>query len=296
NRIQSIIVCNRLSIVFNRLCSFFLNPRHLGAGIVATNTLFSEERRARILELVQERKKLVVSELCTVLGVSPATVRGDLRDLDREGLLVRTHGGAIEKARASFELTSNKRSTVNLAAKQAIAKSATQFVEDGDTIVLDTGTTTVELAKRLVSRRRLTVVTNDLQIAGVLEEVPGLEIVLLGGTLRKGYHCTVGPGALRLTHDLRVDTAFMATNSLSLAAGATTPDLHQAETKKAMISMARKIILLCDSSKIGRESFARFAGLDQIDVLVTEQLGDEARGVFEEQGMEVVVANGSKPG
>jgi len=263
---------------------------------VATNTLFSEERRARILELVQERKKLVVSELCTVLGVSPATVRGDLRDLDREGLLVRTHGGAIEKARASFELTSNKRSTVNLAAKQAIAKSATQFVEDGDTIVLDTGTTTVELAKRLVSRRRLTVVTNDLQIAGVLEEVPGLEIVLLGGTLRKGYHCTVGPGALRLTHDLRVDTAFMATNSLSLAAGATTPDLHQAETKKAMISMARKIILLCDSSKIGRESFARFAGLDQIDVLVTEQLGDEARGVFEEQGMEVVVANGSKPG
>jgi DeoR family fructose operon transcriptional repressor len=258
---------------------------------LATNTLFSEERRTRILELVHERKKLTVNELCAILGVSPATVRGDLRDLDREGLLVRTHGGAIEKSRASFELTSSKRSTVNLAAKQAIAKAAAQFVEDGDTIVLDTGTTTAELAQRLVSQQRLTVVTNDLQIAGILEGAPGVETVLLGGTLRKGYHCTVGPGGSGLTHNLRVDTAFMATNSLSLEAGATTPDLHQAEIKKAMISMARKIILLCDSSKIGRDSFARFGDLDQIDVLVTEQLGDEAHAVFEEQGIEVVIAD-----
>ena len=259
---------------------------------MATNVLFSEERRTRILELVHQRKKLTVKELCQILNVSAATVRGDLRDLDREGLLVRTHGGAIEMSRASFELTSSKRSTVNYTAKQAIAKAAEQFVEDGDTIVLDTGTTTVELSKRLVSLRRLTVVTNDLQIAGILEEVPGVEIVLLGGALRKGYHCTVGPGGLRMTRDLRVDKAFVATNSLSPDAGATTPDLQQAETKKAMISIARKVVLLCDSSKIGMESFARFADLDQIDVLVTEQLGDETRTVFEEQGIEVVVAQG----
>jgi len=263
---------------------------------LATTTLFSEERRTRILELVHERKKLTVHELCTILGVSAATVRADLRDLDREGLLVRTHGGAIARSRAGFELTSRKRSTVNLAAKQAIAKAAAELVEDGDTIVLDTGTTTVELAKRLASLRRLSVVTNDLQIAGLLEDVPGVEIVLLGGALRKGYHCTVGPGGLRMTGHLRVDTAFMATNSLSPDAGATTPDLHQAEIKKAMISIARKVILLCDSSKIGGESFARFADLDQIDVLVAEQVGDEARAVFEEQGIEVVVAGGGTSG
>lgn len=259
---------------------------------MATSALFSAERRTRILELVQDRKKLTVNELCAILNVSAATVRGDLRDLDREGLLVRTHGGAIEKSRASFELTSSKRSTVNLAAKQAIAKAAEGFVEDGDTILLDTGTTTVELAKRLVSPRRLTVVTNDLEIARILEEVPSVEIVLFGGSLRRGYHCTVGPEGLRMIGELRVDKAFMATNSLSPDAGAMTPDLQQAQTKKAMIAIARKVILLCDSSKIGRESFARFADLDQIAVLITEHLGDETRALFEDQGIEVVVAQG----
>jgi len=261
---------------------------------LATNVVFCAGRRTRILELIHERKKLTVNDLCELLHVSAATVRGDLRDLGREGLLVRTHGGAIEKSRASFELTSSKRSTVNLAAKQAIAKAAERFVEEGDTILLDTGTTTLELARRLVSLRRVTVVTNDLEIAQILEEVPGAEVVLLGGSLRKGYHCTIGPAGLRMTRDLRVDKAFIATNSLSPDAGATTPDLQQAETKKAMIAIARKVILLSDSSKIGMESFARFADLDQIDVLVTEHLGDETRAVFEEQGIEVVVAQGGK--
>jgi DeoR/GlpR family transcriptional regulator of sugar metabolism len=127
----------------------------------------------------------------------------------------------------------------------------------------------------------------------VLEDAAGVQVVFLGGTLRKGYHCTVGPVGVRMVQDLRVDKAFMATNSLSLEAGATTPDLHQAETKKAMIAIARKVILLCDSSKIGRESFARFAALDRIDVIVTERIGDEDRLRFEEHGIEVLIAGGS---
>jgi DeoR family fructose operon transcriptional repressor len=257
---------------------------------MSTHSLFSEERRIRILELLRERKKLTVHELCKVLEVSPATVRGDLRDLDREGRLVRTHGGAIEKSRAGFELISSQRSTENLAAKRAIAVEAENLAEDGDTILLDTGTTTLELARRLHARRNLTVVTNDLDIARTLEEAAGVQVVFLGGTLRKGYHCTVGPAGVRMAQDLRVDKAFMATNSMSLESGATTPDLHQADTKKAMIAMARKIILLCDSSKIGRESFARFADPEHIDVLVTDRMGDEDRLRFEERGVEVRAA------
>jgi DeoR family fructose operon transcriptional repressor len=257
---------------------------------VSTGALFSEERRVRILELIRQRKKLTVHELCDALQVSPATVRGDLRDLDREGLLVRTHGGALEKSRASFEQVSSQRRTENLAAKQAIAAEARRLVEDGDTILLDTGTTTLELAHRLKRCRDLTVVTNDLEIARVLEDAVGVQVVLLGGTLRKGYRCTVGPVGVRMLQDLRVDKAFMATNSLSLEGGATTPDLHQAETKRAMIAIARKVILLCDSSKIGRESFARFAELDHIGVLITERIGDEDRLRFEEHGIEILVS------
>ncbi|MHB8969112.1 MAG: DeoR/GlpR family DNA-binding transcription regulator [Pirellulaceae bacterium] len=261
-----------------------------GDETLATGGLFSQERRSRILELIRERKKITVHELCQLLDVSPATVRSDLRDLDREGLLVRTHGGAMEKSRASFEQISSRRGGENLAAKQAIAAAARQHIADGDTILLDTGTTTVELAKLLTSAQQLTVVTNDLEIARILEGITGVEVLLLGGTVRKGYHCTVGPTGLRAVQDLRADTAFMATNSLSLEAGATTPDLQQAEIKKAMLAVARQIILLCDSSKIGRDSFARFATLEQIDMLITEQLSDQDRTAMEEQGIEVVLA------
>jgi len=260
-------------------------------GVTKTNGgLFTEERRRRIVELIHDRKKLTVNELCHLLDVSQATIRADLRELDREGLLVRTHGGALNRARAGFEQVSSKRSTQNLAAKRAIGREASTLVHDGDTVLIDTGTTTFELARLLVSRRGITVVTNDIEIARTLEEAPDAEVVLLGGVLRKGYHCTVGVAAQRMADGLRVDKAFMATNSLSVEGGAATPDLQQAEIKKATIAIARKVILLCDSSKLGNESFARFAGLEDIDTLITERISEEDRLTFEEHGIEVIMA------
>lgn len=260
-------------------------------GVTKTNGgLFTEERRRRIVELIHERKKLTVNELCHLLNVSQATIRTDLRELDRDGLLVRAHGGALEKSRAGFEQVSSKRGAQNLSAKRAIGSEAAKLVHDGDTVLIDTGTTTFELARLLASRRGVTVVTNDIEIARTLEEAPRVEIVLLGGRLRKGYHCTVGVAPQRMADGFRVDKAFMATNSLSVAGGAATPDLQQAETKKAMIAIARKVILLCDSSKLGNQSFARFANLEEIDTLVTERIEEEDRLTFEEHGIQVFVA------
>jgi DeoR family fructose operon transcriptional repressor len=253
--------------------------------------MFTQERREKICELIADRKTLTVNELCDLLAVSAATIRADLRDLDREGLLLRTHGGAIERSRTSFEQVTSKRGGKNLAAKRAIAQAALPFIEADDTIILDTGTTTRELARCLATIPRLTVVTNDLDIAALLEDSPDVELVLLGGILRKGYRCTFGAEALRALDNLRVDKAFIATNSLSSKVGATTPNLHHAQVKKAMIAIARQVILLCDSSKIGRESFARFATAEQIDLLITEQISRSARTAFENHGMEVVVAN-----
>lgn len=260
-------------------------------GTTKTNGgLFTEERRRRIVELIHERGKLTVNELCHLLNVSPATIRTDLRELDREGLLVRAHGGALENSGAGFEQISSKRSRQNLSAKRAIGSAAATLVHDGDTVLIDTGTTTFELARLLASRRGVTVVTNDIAIARTLEEAPRVEIVLLGGSLRKGYHCTVGVATQGMADGFRVDKAFMATNSLSVAGGAATPDLQQAETKKAMIAIARKVILLCDSSKLGKESFARFAELEDIDTLITERIAVEDRLAFEEHGIEVIAA------
>jgi DeoR family fructose operon transcriptional repressor len=254
--------------------------------------LFVEERKQKILEYIATRKKATVAELCEEFRVSSATIRNDLRDLEAGALLIRTHGGAMVKSKTGLELDSSQKQVQNLEAKRRIAEAALGLLEDGDTILLDTGTTTIELARLLSRKRNLTVVTNDLPIALLLEELDTVSVVFIGGILRRRFHCTMayGKGWRELLMGLTVDKAFMGVNSLSLEKGATTPDVVHAETKKLMVEMAVKVILLCDSSKFGRSSFARFATLDQIDAIVTEAIQDELRQQFEEQGIEVILA------
>jgi len=232
--------------------------------------LFAEERKSRILVMLKEKTKLVVPEICEAFGVSPATARSDLRELEDAGLLKRTHGGAINVSRAGFELDSYQKEVKNLAEKQAIAKFAASFVENGDTIAIDTGTTTLELAKQLLTKKGLTVVLNDIAIAHYLEEHSDANVLLVGGALRRKYHCMIGPVALNTLSGLSVDKAFMATNGFSVKKGMTTPDLNQAEVKKAIIEIASQVILLCDSSKIGYNGFAQVVPVAAVNILVTD--------------------------
>ena len=131
------------------------------------------------------------------------------------------------------------------------------MVEDGDTIALDTGTTTLQLARLLGKRRNLTVVTNDIVIARYLENFETLNVVLMGGTIRRNFHCTVGLEGIRMLEEIAVDKAFMATNSFSLLRGATTPDINQAETKRAMMKTANRVICSA-TARNGHDSFMRF--------------------------------------
>ncbi len=252
--------------------------------------MFAEERRIKIVDLINERRKVTVDELCGVFSVSSATIRADLRELQRAGVLTRTHGGAIQKVKTGFELNSKQRVIQHLAEKQRIARAALTMIDDGDKIVLDTGTTTLELAKLLHERSDLTVITNDIEIAGALEEVESIEVIVMGGVLRKRFHCTLSLQGTQMHSGLTVDKAFLGVNSLSLSKGATTPDIAQAETKKALIRMTNRVILLCDSSKIDRVSFAQFATIDQIDTLITDGINKTIQSAFEEKGVEIVVA------
>jgi DeoR family fructose operon transcriptional repressor len=254
--------------------------------------LFVEERQAKILEYIAEHRKATVGELCKAFRVSSATIRNDLRDLERRKLLLRTHGGAMMRSKTGQELDSSQKQVQNLEAKRRIAAAALTMIEDGDRIVLDTGTTTLELARLLDRRRDLTVVTNDLAIATLLEDFDSVDVLFIGGLLRKRFHCTVSYGNTwrETLSGLTLDKAFMGVNSLSLEKGATTPDIGTAETKKRMIELSVKVILLCDSSKFGKSSFVRFATLDQVDTVVTERAGEEERRQLEELGLEVVVA------
>lgn len=258
-------------------------------GTVKQNTpLFAEERRIRIVDYVETHRQATVAELVDEFSVSSATIRNDLRDLARAHLLIRTHGGAIVKGQTGFELPTNQKTDQNLEAKRTIARLALELVSEGDTVVLDSGTTTLELAKLLGGRSGVSVVTNSLPIGLVLEEVKSIQILLLGGVVRKGFHCTVGLARHDLLAGLTVDKAFMGLNGLSLTKGASTPDLTHAEIKRKMISIANQVILLCDSSKIGRDAFAQFAPLEDIDMVVTEAIGEEMRQRFEEADIEVI--------
>jgi DeoR family transcriptional regulator, fructose operon transcriptional repressor len=255
--------------------------------------LFVEERKMRILQLIGEQRKATVAELCRQFKVSSATIRSDLRDLESDGLLLRTHGGAMTKTKTGLEPDMSVRKVQHLEEKRRIARAALGLVENGDTLLLDTGTTTYELARLLGERRDLTVVTNDLPIALLLEDFETVRVVLVGGVLRKKFHCTVtssfssGMGALS---ELAVDKAFMAANGFSLEKGASTPDVNQAETKKLMASIAARVVLLLDSSKMGRNSFALFAALDTIDAIVTDSLKEGEGQRLEERGIDVIVA------
>jgi DeoR family transcriptional regulator, fructose operon transcriptional repressor len=253
--------------------------------------MFAEERKNKILEMISKEKKVTVSDLAKLFGVTGATIRTYLRDLENARLLTRTHGGAIERTRTGFEQDSHEKEVQNLDAKQKIGRAALELVDDDDTIVLDTGTTTLELARCLSTRRNITVVTNDIVIAQLLEETGIAGIIFMGGLVRRGFHCTVGIQGRTLTEGLTADKAFMGANGFTMAKGATTPDVQQAETKKHMIAISAKTILLCDHTKIGKVSFAQFASSEQIDALVTDQIESKDRDLIERAGIELVVAS-----
>ncbi len=253
--------------------------------------MFAEERRQHIVELIGRKKKVTVRELCERFGASSGTIRSDLDALEELDLLSRTHGGAISTAKTGFERKAIEREMKQQAEKSAIAAYALTLVEDGDTIALDTGTTTLQLARMLTHRQGLTVVTNDLAIAMLLETNPGVTVLFIGGQIRRNFHCAVGPAALTALADIRVDKAFVAANGVSTEGGLSTPDIDTAQIKREWIRIADEVVLLCDSSKIGRTSFMRFANLQEVDLLVTDShLPGGMKTLLEESGLQIVCA------
>lgn len=256
--------------------------------------MFAEERKSLIVDYINHRRKATVQELCESFHVSSATIRNDLRELELAKQIVRTHGGALRPAKASFEAQADEKEVQNLDAKRKIAQCALGMIDPGDTIILDTGSTTLELARLLVDIPDLTVVTNDLVIAMMLESHPSAQVILVGGKVRKNFHSTVGTYGKDLLRGLSVDKAFMGANSFSIEKGASTPDLQQAEMKGQMIAIATKVTLLVDHTKFGKNSFAQFGPLESISSIVTDEIDDADKAALEEQGIDIVVAGECK--
>lgn len=232
--------------------------------------MYAEERQEKLLSILKNKRKITVADMCEHFGVSGATIRTDLRQLEEAGMLTRTHGGAILRTRASYEVTSDEREIFNLEAKEQIGYLAAQLVEEGDIIVLDTGTTTLQIARNILHCKNITVVTNDYQIARELEKNDSIQIILLGGIVKKGFHCAVAINGSSLFQSLNVDKAFMGVNALSLKQGACVADVMLAETKRCMVDHAAQVIVVCDHTKLNNTSLAQFMPSERIDTLVLD--------------------------
>lgn len=233
--------------------------------------LFAEERKEEILNLLEVQGKLTVPELSAHFGVSAVTIRNDLRDLEASGKLTRAHGGAISNHKASYEAKSIEKEIAHVNEKVRIAKKAASMIDDFDTIALDSGSTTFELAKCLSRKQGLTIVTNDIQTALCLEQSESdFSIVVIGGALRTGFHCTLGPLAENFLQGLNIDKAFLATNGFSPYLGLTTPNSLQAELKKQLILISKEVILLADASKYDEAYFVKFGDITNIHGLITD--------------------------
>lgn len=232
---------------------------------------FEEERRNLIVKYIDKKMKATVADLSDEFSVSSATIRSDLRALDSLGLINRTHGGAISNRMVNYEQGNREKSLQRVDIKEAIAEAALQHIREGESICLDAGTTMFQLAQKLVKFQQLTIVTNDVEIANFLENHSNNKIIIAGGRIRKNFNYTFGDMALAVLEQLNVDTFFLSANGVCAKKGLSTPDVETSRLKKTMIENSNKTILLADSSKIGNVSFARFAELEDVDIVITDQ-------------------------
>ncbi len=255
--------------------------------------MYAEERQQAIADLVAQRGRLSVNALAEEYAVTTETVRRDLSVLERAGVLRRVHGGAVPAAAlTALEAKVGDRDLAHADEKDRIAKAALRLLPaSGGSVLLDAGTTTARLAMMLPRDVQLTVVTNAVPIAARLAGSPSVDLHLLPGRVRSTTHAAVGEDTVEALARLRADVAFVGTNGISADHGLSTPDHTEAAAKRSMVASAHRVVVLVDSSKIGRELTVRFAELADVDVVVTDSGADPHElDVLRAAGVQVVVA------
>jgi DeoR family transcriptional regulator of aga operon len=231
------------------------------------------DRLSVILEDLSDGGSVSVADLCRRLGVSAATIRRDLGLLEENRLLKRTHGGAVTQG-LLYELPLRYKGARHLEEKRRIARAAADLVAEGAAIGLTGGTTTTEVARALVARQQLTIVTNALNIASELAVRPNLRLVVTGGMARSASYELVGPLAEASLGELNLDLAILGADGVSVDTGLTTHHEVEAHTNLALIERARRVVVVADGSKVGRAAFARICGIDRVHDLITDDGGD----------------------
>ncbi|MCH7408480.1 DeoR/GlpR family DNA-binding transcription regulator [Belliella sp. DSM 111904] len=246
-------------------------------------------RRSKILEELESNGQVNVTELSREFDVSEVTIRNDLANLERNKLLVRAHGGAFKTNTIAIHVAERKKT--NLDAKRLIGKTAAQLIQEGDSIILDSGTTTFEIAKNLVAFERLSVISNALDIINHLANSENIEVIVPGGYLRKFSMSLVGPLAEKNFKQLHCNKLFLGVDGFKADFGVYTYNMEEAYLNQFMIEVAEEVIVVADSSKFKKIGFAFIAGFNKIHKVITDNgIDEESLKMLQRNNVEVIVA------
>ena len=248
--------------------------------------MLDTERRQQIVDLVEQRKSLTVAELGAHFNVSAATIRRDLNLLSKRGMIERAHGGAARRVRVATEMPEPPllhRAALQADEKRRIGKAAAAHVNDGETIIVTSGTTTVEMVPHLSGRHGLTVITNAINIVLALAPHPGITVIVLGGVLRHSELTTLGSLAEDALENLRADKLFMGSSAIHVDYGLSAENIAEARSDQTLMAAAREVIVLADHTKFGRVATVRVTPLERIRRIITGSAlaPDDARALEE---------------
>jgi DeoR family transcriptional regulator of aga operon len=253
--------------------------------------LLVEERRRRIMEILEGQERVTVDELVGKFLVSAVTIRGDLDSLAAAGLLLRSHGGALKRDESADDVPIAVKETLHHAEKVRIGQAAAQSIRDGETIILDSGTTTLEIARQIRGMRftALNVITNALNIAMELATVPFARVIMIGGILRQMSYSLSGPHAEQTLKHLHADRLFLGVDGIDPEIGLMTPDVLEAQLNAIMIQVSREAVVVADSSKFERRSLSVIAKVEAVHKLLTDTRVDpEKAEALRARGVEVI--------
>lgn len=247
-----------------------------------------------MLEMLRAQKKIMVTDMSELFQVSEVSIRNDLQYLEEKQLLLRVKGGAVNVNAANEydDLSIGKKQQSHVAEKQIIGQVAAEFINDGETIIIDSGTTTLEVAKHLDLFNDLTIITNGINVAEELARYDKFSVIVLGGYMRSVSLSTVGMTAESTLKNYYVDKLFLGVDSFNIDKGFTTPNAEEASLNRTMIECAKEVIAVFDSSKLEKRSFAYIAGMDKVHCIITDSgIPQESRERIERAGIKLVIAD-----
>lgn len=257
--------------------------------------MLAHKRREKIFELVKEDGSAKVVDLAKIFKVTEVTIRQDLEKLEKEGLLMRGHGGAYLMDVENHVRTVTLANQDNIDKKELIAAKCLEYIESGDTIILDSGSTTTEIAKKLIGFKNLTVITNALNIALLLGGESEIEVIVTGGEFKPPTLSLTGQKAADFFNGINAQKLFLATAGISLKSGLTYPSISDLVVKKAMIGAADITYLVADSTKIGKSAFASLGALSLIDYIVTDEgIEEKHKQLFKDNEIELIIAGNGR--